>query len=55
MANDASPGTMNGGASTLSVTVVPDSGTGALKGLSGRMDIRIVDGKHFYTFEYDLA
>lgn len=48
-------GTMNRGASTLSVTVVPDSGTGALKGLSGRMDIRIADGKHFYTFDYELA
>jgi hypothetical protein len=38
----------------LSVTVVPDSGSGELLGLSGKLDIKIVDGKHFYTFEYTL-
>lgn len=48
-------GIMNRGARTLSVTVVPDSGTGELAGLSGRMDIQIVDGKHFYEFEYELV
>ena len=48
-------GLMNRGAPSLTVTVVPDSGTGALKGLSGTMEIRIVDGKHFYTFDYELA
>ena len=48
-------GTMNRGAPSLSVTVVPDSGTGNLKGLSGTMAIRIEDGKHFYDFEYSIA
>ena len=36
-------------------TVVPDSGTDQLVGLSGRMDITIADGKHFYDFEYSLV
>jgi hypothetical protein len=48
-------GTMNRGAPQLSVTVVPDSGTGELKGLSGRMSIVIADGKHSYEFEYSIA
>lgn len=48
-------GTMTGGAQELIVTVVPDSGTGQLVGLSGKMTINIVDGKHLYEFEYALA
>ena len=48
-------GTMTRGAPQLSITVVPDSGTGQLLGLTGRMSIDIVDGKHFYGFEYSLA
>jgi len=32
--------------------VVPDSGTGELAGLHGRIAIDIVDGKHYYTFDY---
>jgi len=48
-------GTMNRGSAQLSVTVVPDSGTGQLEGISGRMDINIADGKHSYDFEYTLA
>jgi hypothetical protein len=47
-------GTMNRGKPTLTLTVVPDSGVGALQGLSGAMTLDIVDGKHFYTFEYSL-
>jgi hypothetical protein len=47
-------GIMTRGARSLTVTVVPDSGTGELVGLSGGMDIRIVEGKHFYDFEYAL-
>ena len=45
-------GTMTRGKGELSVTVVPDSGTGELKGLSGRMTIEVIDGKHLYGFEY---
>jgi hypothetical protein len=37
------------------VTVVPDSGTGELKGLSGHMDIQIVEGKHFYELDFELG
>ena len=48
-------GVMNRGASLLTLTVVPDSGTGELVGLSGRMDIVITDGKHDYRFDYSLA
>jgi Protein of unknown function (DUF3224) len=48
--------TMNRGAPRLSVTVVPDSGTGELTGLSGSMKIVIApDGKHAYEFEYTFA
>ncbi|TKD11847.1 DUF3224 domain-containing protein [Polyangium fumosum] len=47
-------GTMDRGAASLSVTVVPDTATGALTGLRGRMQIDIVGGEHRYTFDYDL-
>ena len=47
-------GTMDRGAQQLSIPVVPDSGTGALAGLSGALRIRIADGQHFYEFEYTL-
>jgi hypothetical protein len=46
---------MTRGAPELSVTVVPDSGTGELVGLTGRMAILIADGKHSYEFDYALA
>ncbi|MEO8936554.1 MAG: DUF3224 domain-containing protein [Burkholderiaceae bacterium] len=47
-------GTMDRGVPQLSVTIVPDSGTAALTGLSGRMNIRIEAGKHYYDFDYSL-
>jgi hypothetical protein len=47
-------GTMTRGTPQLSVTVVPDSGTDQLAGLSGRMSIAIAEGKHSYEFEYDF-
>lgn len=47
--------TMNRGVPQLSITVVPDSGTGELAGLTGRMNILIEGGKHSYDFEYTLA
>jgi hypothetical protein len=47
-------GTMNRGESTLVITVVPDSGTDELVGLSGRMLIHIDAGKHTYDFDYEL-
>ena len=48
-------GTLDRGQATLALTVVPDSGTGELTGLRGRMTIDIVDGAHFYTFDYALG
>jgi hypothetical protein len=47
-------GTMNRGAMHLDLHVVPDSGTGALEAITGRMSIDIRDGKHFYEFEYEV-
>ncbi len=47
-------GTMNRGASTLTLTVVPDSGTGELAGLTGSMTIDIVDGQHKYAMDYQI-
>lgn len=47
-------GTMDRGTPSLSISVVPDSGTDGLTGISGRMQIDITDGQHFYTFEYVL-
>ena len=48
-------GTMTRGVGTLTITVVPDSGTGELAGISGTMSIEIADGKHNYGFEYSLS
>ena len=48
-------GTMERGAQRLSVTVVPDSGTGELSGLAGRMNIVVAEGKHSYEFDYTLG
>jgi hypothetical protein len=47
-------GTMTRGTPQLSVTVVPDSGTGELVGLAGAMEIKVADGKHMYDFQYTL-
>lgn len=47
-------GAMNRGVATLSIMVVPDSGTGELAGLSGTLSINVIDGKHFYDFIYSL-
>jgi hypothetical protein len=47
--------TMNRGVPTLSVSVVPDSGTGELAGLTGTMMIIISGGKHAYEFDYVLS
>lgn len=49
-------GTMDRGASTLVVSVVPDSGTEELAGLTGTLAIHIdAQGGHSYTFEYSLG
>jgi hypothetical protein len=46
---------MNRGAPSLTITVVPDSGTGELAGLSGTMAITIADKKHSYDFDYIIS
>ena len=48
-------GTMNRGEAQLTVSVVPDSGTGELKGIAGRMAIDVADGKHAFTLDYRLG
>lgn len=48
-------GTMNRGTAELAVTVVPDSGAGELRGLSGKMRIIIApDGAHSYEFDFKI-
>jgi hypothetical protein len=47
-------GTMHRGAQALVISVVPDSGTDELAGLSGAMRIVIAEGKHRYEFDYEL-
>ena len=47
-------GVMTRGAPELNITVVPDSGTGDLVGLAGKMGIEIAEGKHSYEFDYTL-
>jgi hypothetical protein len=48
-------GVMNRGAPSLTITVVPDSGTDDLAGLTGMMRITIAsDGAHSYEFDYAL-
>lgn len=47
-------GLMDRGTPQLMVAVVPDSGTGGLLGLAGRLQIRIGEGQHFYDFDYTL-
>ena len=48
-------GIMTKTAPSLTISVVPDSGTGPLAGITGNMTISIAaDGKHSYEFEYTL-
>lgn len=47
-------GIMDRGAPSLTITVIPDSGTGGLTGIEGTMTIEIANGQHSYGFEYTL-
>jgi hypothetical protein len=47
-------GTMLRGEQRLSIEVVPDSATGELSGLSGRLEITFEEGVHYYELEYSL-
>ena len=48
-------GVMTRGTPSLNVTVVPDSGTGELVGLLGKMDIIIEGKEHSYVLDYDIT
>ena len=48
-------GVMTRGTGELSITIVPDSGTGQLAGVAGKATIRIEGGQHFYDIDYTLA
>jgi hypothetical protein len=48
-------GLMNRGTQSLAITIVPDSGTGQLVGIAGRMDIEIEGGQHYYAIEYEIG
>ncbi|PID50182.1 MAG: hypothetical protein CR991_02895 [Proteobacteria bacterium] len=48
-------GSMNRDDIRLILEVVPDSATGDLVGLRGKMNIDIQDGEHLYVFDYELV
>ncbi|WP_028109561.1 DUF3224 domain-containing protein [Ferrimonas futtsuensis] len=48
-------GVMADGSDRLILEVVPNSATGELAGLSGKMAIRIDEGQHFYDFEFEQS
>jgi hypothetical protein len=48
-------GIMTNGKPDLTILVAPDSGTGQLAGITGKMTINVAaDGKHSYDFDYAL-
>ena len=47
-------GTMDRGDAQLTVSIVPDSGSGDLAGISGTLDIKNNDGQHSYVLHYDI-
>lgn len=47
-------GIMGRGEQSLTVVVVPDSGTDRLSGIAGEMDIIVTPGRHDYKFRYTL-
>ncbi len=48
-------GVMNRGDAQLTVTIVPDSGTGELAGISGALAIDNTEGRHSYVLDYEFA
>jgi hypothetical protein len=47
-------GIMDRGKPQLTITIVPDSGTGELAGITGTLGIRIEEGQHFYDLDCEL-
>ena len=48
-------GVMDKGDARLTVAIVPDSGSGALAGISGTMTLDNDEGRHSYVLEYEIA
>ena len=48
-------GVMNKGDGQLTVTIVPDSGTGELAGILGTLEIDNDEGQHSYVLDYEHA
>jgi len=47
--------TMNRGEPDLAINVIPDSGSGELAGIAGKMTIKVdADGAHTYEFDFKL-
>jgi hypothetical protein len=47
-------GIMTRGEPHLDIAIVPDSGTGELAGITGKMNIIITEGKHSYELNYSI-
>jgi hypothetical protein len=47
-------GVLDAGEHDLVYRVVPGSGTGELAGITGTLDLEIVEGTHRYRLDYDL-
>lgn len=47
-------GTMSAAGLFLNIAIVPDSGSGQLTGIAGKMNITVAGGKHSYDLEYTL-
>ncbi len=47
-------GIMDQGKDFLKLEVIPDSAAGDLAGLTGKMEIKIEEGQHFYKFEFQI-
>ncbi len=45
---------MNRGTQSMKISVVPDSGTDELTGLTGELTIEIIEKKHYYVFTFDI-
>lgn len=48
-------GMMSRGEQKLTIIVVPDSGTDGMTGLYGNMQIQVLEGKHYYDFEFNFT
>ena len=47
-------GVMDAGVAVLEVWIAPDSGSGELSGLRGKLDIRVEGKEHYYQLDYSL-